>query len=88
MSARWHARLTIFNPLTFSFSFSVIMENGASFNHYPNQEDKSGKPTYAAAAARNSSTVDPRSVQVSSGARTPTVLQVIFNRFLQIFRRS
>jgi hypothetical protein len=62
------------------------MENGASFNNYPNLEDKSGKPTYAA-AARNSSTIDPRSLQATPNAHSTTILQAFFNRLLQIFRR-
>jgi len=65
----------------------MIMENGASFNNYPNQEDKSGKPTYAA-ASRNSSTIDPRAMQAIPSARSATTLQAFFNRLLQIFRRN
>lgn len=58
------------------------MENGAPIQSYPNQEDKSGRPTYAA-AARNSSTIDPRSIQAEPGTRN----QSKFTRFTQWLAR-
>ena len=64
------------------------MENGSSFISNPNQEDKSGRPTYASAASRNSSTIDPRSIEVVPDAHSRSFFQPILNLFRIIFRRG
>jgi len=64
------------------------MDNGAPIQQFPNQEDKSGKPTYAAATARNSSTIDPRSPQAEIGLPSRAPIRELFHRLRRILKRG
>lgn len=63
------------------------MENGASSQGFPNQEDKSGRPLYAATSSRNSSTIDPRSIQAIN-RRRETAFRRVLNRMRAFFKMT
>ena len=66
----------------------MSMENGPSAINSPNQEDKSGRPTYASSTSRNSSTIDPRSIEVEPGPRPLPGFQSVVNRIRNFFKRG
>jgi len=61
------------------------MSYGGSIQQFPHQEDKSGKPTYAT-AARNSSTIDPRSINPAHEPTNKTGIRELFQSMLKYLR--